>query len=238
MTMITTGGDLIKLAKTRVGCKYQLGIIVPKANSSYRGAFDCAEFTSWVVYQKTKALYGCANNFGNPNSADAYSGFWGRDAREIGIHISINEAYQTVGACLLRLAGNGLIGHIVFSDGKGGTVEAHSSKKGVIESVVTGRRWDTGILVPWVSYTSFVIDEDVDEVNKKPAGKIYRYTSPMMRGAAIKELQKALNVKPVDGLFGMATFSAVKSFQISKGLVADGEAGKLTLKALGLLHLL
>lgn len=57
------------------------------------------------------------------------------------------------------------------------------------------------------------------------------------RGARVKILQKALKTVKfltgsVDGIFGNKTRNAVKSFQRSKNLTADGLAGKKTLKAL------
>lgn len=226
---MATGKDLIKIAKTRLGSKYILGIIAPKDDKNYRGPFDCAEFASWVVYQATGRLYGCYKNDGNPKSADAYSGFWGRDADIMGTKISVERATQTVGSCVLRLAGNGQIGHIVFSQGNGMTVEANSTKYGTIESKLAGRRWDTGILVPWINYVEppFVIGEQEESVT------VYRLTDPITYHPFIKKIQKALGIKQ-DGKYGVETFSAVKAFQIKKGLVADGEVGAKTIKVLGI----
>ncbi len=51
------------------------------------------------------------------------------------------------------------------------------------------------------------------------------------RGAAVKQLQKALDLK-ADGIFGSNTESAVKSFQRSKSLKADGIVGAKTWEAL------
>ncbi len=56
-------------------------------------------------------------------------------------------------------------------------------------------------------------------------------------GAAVVELQKALNAcnaagLSTDGAFGRGTESAVKAFQASKNLGADGKAGALTKAAL------
>lgn len=226
------GKEIIKLAKKHIGEKYVLGIIAPKDQAEYKGPFDCAEFCSYIVFQLTGRLYGCANDNGNPRGADAYSGFWGRDAEVLGTQITINEAYQTEGAAVYRKAGDGLIGHIVFSDGKGGTVEANSTKTGVIASKLTNRRWDFGILVPWIKYTQNNI-ADVDVINKKPKDVIYRLTFPYMVDPFIKNIQKKLKIK-ADGVFGPNTFNAVKTYQIMNGLVPDGEVGPKTLKLLGL----
>jgi hypothetical protein len=57
-------------------------------------------------------------------------------------------------------------------------------------------------------------------------------------GPKVESLQRALNARgahlTVDGDFGPATKSAVKAFQASHGLTADGVAGPLTLRALNL----
>lgn len=51
-------------------------------------------------------------------------------------------------------------------------------------------------------------------------------------GDSVKDLQRRLNVT-VDGDFGPQTEAAVKAFQTSRGLVADGIVGPYTWKALG-----
>ena len=53
------------------------------------------------------------------------------------------------------------------------------------------------------------------------------------KGKEVEMLQKALNIT-VDGDFGIKTENAVKSFQKSKGLVADGIVGEKTWSALGI----
>jgi hypothetical protein len=52
-------------------------------------------------------------------------------------------------------------------------------------------------------------------------------------GSAVKKLQRKLHVKPVSGYYGQETQGAVKRFQRSRGLKADGVAGPATLRALG-----
>lgn len=227
------GRQLYKLGSPHIGEKYVLGTIVPKNLTSYDGPWDCAEFASWLVFQLTGKLYGCANNNGDPLGADAYSGFWGRDAEVLGKKITVDEAATIPGAIVLRLAGHGLIGHVVMSNGAGATIEAHSTKAGVIQSTLHGRRWDYGVLIPWIEYD--VLDANHPPV-KKP-GMIYRYTSPMMTGEKVREIQLALGFirgRTADGIFGPKTHNSVKAFQRNQSLVADGEVGLQTATKLGI----
>jgi peptidoglycan hydrolase-like protein with peptidoglycan-binding domain len=58
-----------------------------------------------------------------------------------------------------------------------------------------------------------------------------------MTGAAVRKLQKQLKAAgfdpgPIDGAFGPRTMLAVAAFQRAKGLVADGEVGPVTARAL------
>jgi peptidoglycan hydrolase-like protein with peptidoglycan-binding domain len=60
-----------------------------------------------------------------------------------------------------------------------------------------------------------------------------------MRGAFVRTVQRALkaegfNPGPIDGLYGLQTVAAVNAFQITHGLVPDGEVGPQTTKALGI----
>ncbi len=230
-----TGDDIVSLGDKHVGESYELGAIVPKDDANYKGPWDCTEFVSWVYYQTFGILYGCANNQGNPHTADAYSGFWSRDANELGHIITIEEAKSTPGAVILRLAGNGEVGHIAISDGNGGTVEAHGKEDGITNSVVDGRRWDMGVLVPGVTYNPNPIVPF-----RPPSITIYRLTHPNMVSPEIGKIQAELNKRGfdtdgIDNIFGVKTFNAVKQFQDFVGLNPDGEVSALTAAALNVL---
>jgi peptidoglycan hydrolase-like protein with peptidoglycan-binding domain len=61
---------------------------------------------------------------------------------------------------------------------------------------------------------------------------------PLMSGAKIVEIQKALAAKGfdpgvVDGEFGPHTQAAVLAFQLSSGMLPDGEVGRQTAAGLG-----
>jgi N-acetylmuramoyl-L-alanine amidase len=226
-----TGSDLVNLARGHLGEEYVLGTLVPKNDPSWKGPWDCAEFVSWCVYQLIGKLFGCADNNGDPATADAYTGFWGRDVTPAN-RVSLGIAACTAGAVVLRLGPK--MGHIVISDGQGGTIEAAGAAYGVIHGWLANRRWDTGILVPGIEYTT-----GYPLPTPEPDTTIYRLTSPYMRGPIVNKIQVALQSRGYylsvpDGIFGPLTLSAVINFQRDRGLVVDGEVGLQTLAALGI----
>jgi N-acetylmuramoyl-L-alanine amidase len=229
-----TGQQLLRLSQKHVGEKYVFGATAPKENGSYRGPWDCAEFASWLVFQVSQKLYGCADNSAQPSRADAFTGFWGRDVASLGRKVSIEQAAGIPGAFVLRRPGSAgiKIGHVVVSDGAGGTIEAHSTKLGVIASSLKGRAWDFGVLIPWMEYP------DANPTTVEPASdQVLRLKDPFMKGTQVRSVQRLLknagfNPGPVDGIYGHQTAAAVQAFQISKGLLPDAECGPTTLKAL------
>jgi len=235
---MVTGADILQKARTRLGDSYVFGALTPVGAPNPR-VFDCSKLASWAVYQAAKLIYGADRDKGNP--LEVYGGtiYWNRDARSVGLIVSLEEAAASPGAAVLRLGTASQCGHIVFSDGLGGTVEAHSTAAGVIASTLHGRRWDLGILVPGVEYPRLQPNIPVT-----PApGLIYRLTYPLMRGPVVQRLQEALKRHgplgcgslEADGVYGPRTELAVAAFQRSQGtLVPDGEAGPATLNALGM----
>lgn len=228
-----TGEDILELARKHVGERYVLGARAPMGNPSWTGPWDCAEFVSWCLYQASGILFGTEPR-NDPVRADAYTGYWAQQCREAGCTVTVGLAIVTTGAVLLRFPQPGAIGHVVFSDGKGGTVEAHSTARGVIEGQVNGRRWDTGILVPGIRY-----HQSGDTiVHESPIGVI-RLTHPLTKSDLVRQIQlrlSELGYSPglADGVYGPQTAHAVTRFQADKSLVADGEVGPATRQALGL----
>ena len=231
--MAAKGQRILQLGRKHIGEAYVLGALAPKNNPQWKGPWDCAEFASWLVFQTAGVLYGCDSNSADPASADAFTGFWARDVARLGVKIPVERAARMPGAAVLRNPQPGAVGHIVISDGRGGTVEAHSTKAGVIASTLTGRRWDTGILVPGIEYS-----ERAEQVVEAPKFIVYRLTKPHMTGPSVRQIQRKLKEKGfklgrTDGDFGPTTHAAVVSFQASRGLLVDGEVGRSTARALG-----
>lgn len=227
-----TGADVVALARTRIGEKY-VNVLVPKDDANWHGPWDCAEFASWLVYQVAGVLYGCTDDTANPATADAYTGAWKTDASTKGRMVSVSEAAGTPGAFLLRYPpAPGEMGHIAVSDGQGGTIEAAGSSTGVVAGKVSGRRWDTGVLPPGIDYTT-------GSHSVAGPSTIYAVGQPNMAAAKIKEIQTALAAHgftpgEIDGEFGTNTALAAAAFQRAQGLIADGEVGPDTAKALGI----
>jgi N-acetylmuramoyl-L-alanine amidase len=228
----TTGNDLLSLAAQHIGEKYQAEVVVPKDNQSWHGPWNCGEFLSWCVFQKTGRPYGCADSNETSLMSTASPGYWQRDAQSLGTQVTVEQAATIPGAVMLRFTVGDKIGHLAFCDGNGGTIEAHSSSDGVIRGMLTGRRWDMGILVPWVEY-----GQHDRPVLLPPTSTIYHLTSPLMQGEAVYAIQRRLTELgygpgPLDGVYGPHTAAAIHAFQVDMGLTPDGEVGSKTAAAL------
>jgi len=224
------GKEILEFSRqhvTKPPQRYVFGAFVPKNAPGWRGPWDCAEMASYDYFQVTGILFGTTSH-GNPANADAWSRSWLDDARSRKCLVPVAHAAQIPGAVILRV-GIGTVGHVVISDGKGGTVEAHSADRGEIADTLSGRRWTHGVLVPEVKY------EPGPSV-KLETPLVYRLTSPYMTGETVRELQERLQIKgyelgQADGIFGPKTYAAVLQFQRNAALLVDGEAGPLTLAA-------
>jgi hypothetical protein len=225
---MATGSKMLELAETRIGEKY-VNVCIPKNNPNWHGPWDCAEFMSWLVYQVGGFLYGCVDDHGNPATVEAYTGAWQSDSQRLGTRVPAAQAARTVGAILLRYPPSpGSMGHIVVSDGTGGTVEAMGKAYGVRRGKVDGRAWDTGVFLPGFTY-----DAVNAAVDANPPAVLYAIGRPAMKNEAVRAIQSALKALgidpgPIDGIYGHNTAAAVAAFQASKGLVVDGQVGKQT----------
>ena len=229
---MASGRGIYQRGVEHLGERY-VHVLVPKDDGSYHGPWDCSEFVSWCVYQESGILYGCDNDRGHPVSAKAYTGYWHRDAEKLGRKISWQDAAGITGAVVLRYPPAGGMGHIVISDGKGGTVEAKGTQYGVVKDRLSGRRWDTGILISGIEYESAV----PAPIGAPPV--VYHAGATGMDTRVVEEIQRKLleakaNPGPIDGIYGTRTAAAVVLFQNDHGLVADGEVGPQTAEKLGI----
>ena len=93
--MAVSGERIVQLGRSHIGEPYVFGSLAAKDNAEWRGPWDCAEFASWLVFQAAGVLYGCESDSGDPGSADAFTGYWARDAESLGVKISVEQATRT-----------------------------------------------------------------------------------------------------------------------------------------------
>jgi len=185
---MATGEELVVLARKHEGEDYE-HVLAPKNNPNWHGPWDCSEFVSWVVFQCTGRLYGCLNDTAaappNPALAKAFTGAWKDDSVHFGERVPVERAAAIAGGILLRYPpGPGVMGHVVLCDGRGGTIEAMGHRDGVKSGRVQGRRWDTGVLIPWVTY-----DQTRQPIAAAPPTKIYFGLNRFaVRGAAARDV--------------------------------------------------
>ena len=231
---MATGHDLKQLAESRLHEKY-VNVLVPKNNAAWHGPWDCAEFASWVVFQKTGRLYGCTDNSGNPATVEAYSGAWGRDARN-GTLQETDRADANVSAGVLLIRNPpmpGRMGHVAISDGGGKVIEAAGVGLGVRRGPIEGRLWHHCARIPDVIYRA-----TGQPVAPKPLPYLLQLEQPWVTGPLVRKVQVALkaagfNPGPIDRQYGPNTVAAVFAFQKSNRLIGDGIVGPKTAKKLG-----
>lgn len=226
------GEKMLRLAETRIGEKY-VNVCVPKNNKNWHGPWDCAEFMSWLVYQVGGFLYGCVDDAANPATVEAYTGAWQANSKRLGKRVPWKQAAATVGGVLLRYPpGPGMMGHIVVSDGEGGTVEAMGTAFGVRRGKVSGRHWDTGVFLPNFSYEATGLQLQLAEPSV-----LYAIGQPNMKASVVRSIQRALkdcgiNPGPINGEYSDLTAAAVAAFQATKGIIVDGQVGPQTARRL------
>ena len=224
------GHDVLDIARQHVGERYVFGARAELSNPEYRGPWDCAEFCTWTVYQAYRVV------FGTSSAGDPFSGAWIDQARAQDCTLTVEEAVRTPGAILLRLPVHTGVGHVAFSDGEGGTVEARGTRYGVVEAGVyePGRKWDLGCYIPGVRYAAN------PAAPRAPASNVMvTLTRPFTRGAFVEDLQRALRRRSfhpgsIDGVYGPMTAGAIANYQRFKGLAPDGIVGPATAAELGL----
>jgi peptidoglycan hydrolase-like protein with peptidoglycan-binding domain len=97
-------------------------------------------------------------------------------------------------------------------------------------------RWRAPVLLIAAAISLLVLSAGVAVASSSGGTRSSRSTTLSLgsTGRAVKQLQRKLHVRPVSGYFGTQTRSAVRRFQRTHGLKADGVAGPATLRRLGL----
>lgn len=234
------GERVLDIAAKHIGERYVFGARADFDDANYKGPWDCAEFCSWCVYQAYGTKFGVLGN-------DPYSGAWVSDARDKKVMLTVDAAAEMPGTVLIRAPKTGRTGHVAFSDGEGGTIEAHSTRQGVKRARVAGRSWDFGCYIPGIAYdslpkraeTATTPAEDTPPPDASTPPRAVKVTQPYSRGAFVTKVQsllQRLDLQPgkADGIFGPKTAAAVRNFQMQKGLAPDGIVGPKTATALGL----
>ena len=117
--------------------------------------------------------------------------------------------------------------HVGTYVGDGMVIESKGRDEGVVKRKVSEGNWVVGGRLDW-------FDDEVTVLTR-----VLKYVPDnLMRGDDVKAVQTELNKRKFncgtpDGAFGKNTESAVKKFQESKKLTADGKVGKDTALALG-----
>lgn len=180
--------------------------------------FDCRGFTRWVLSQVGVNLFG-----GGATTQWETSSNW--VARG-----TIDTLPQDFVCCLFKHK-DGCMSHTGLYLGDGNIIHCSGTVK-------TGTLPGRPAWTHWAIPAGLYADEDLRVAGIKVTGS----NVPTLRrgsiGDEVEELQALLNAKyganlEIDGKYGKATEAAVKSFQASNGLTADGICGPKTWKALG-----
>ena len=119
--------------------------------------------------------------------------------------------------------------HVGYAVSKKYAVECQNHDLGVVKTVISERSWKYACRPNWY--------EDSKPEQPVLTRELY-YTSPMLKGEDVKEVQEHLNDRgyncgSVDGVFGKKCDIATRNFQTDNNLTVDGIIGEKTAIALG-----
>lgn len=229
-------GQALKDLSENTICKMEQGtdyanraIKMWKARKNIEGAraFDCSGLVCWLL-----SMVGAVQK-GFDTTAEGLMGYCKR----------LSRGELKAGDLVFKKDSKGHIFHVgVVVDDALNVVEAAGRDLGVVKRPISANGWNT------YGRPSFFEKEigkaNIPTTSSKPLNwelsRLVKFKSPMMRGADVINIQKALitngcsvGATGADGVFGKNSDSAVRAFQRSKGLAADGIVGKKTCIALG-----
>lgn len=236
-----TGQGLVEHAKSLLGTPYfygsKLKVLTESFMASMHKAYPSIVTNQYIQKARTKGMVGkvCVDCSGLISSYTK---------KVLGSSQLYSQAYTRLPISQYKTFANGVVvwrkGHVgVFS--KEGNVnyvyEAKGIDYGVIKSKFEYSKWSCGLTFSWISYNY--------EINLSPistAKGINPYKEPLlnlkknMYGEGVKwlqwELVEAGYKIDIDGEFGEQTEKALKDFQTSAKISADGICGRLTRKKL------
>lgn len=215
--------EILLFALTETGKEYEFGAeVAPSATGA--AEWDCSELVEWACSKSGVTM------------PDGAFNQWRRTVDK-GTSCSVQDAMATRGALLFVGSGQGsgrkAITHVAFSLGDGTTIEARGEKWGV-GSWSSANRFDFGGRIPGADYSGAS-----KPITKPPLPQIPDFPGTCRkgdRGPVVRAFQDRLHARGAaivaDGVFGPRTETAVKAFQRTVGLTADGIAGRKTWTAL------
>ncbi len=247
-----TGKGLVKYAKAQLGKPYWWGTFGQVASQSllnaqrrmYPDCYTAGDFPRQFG-QKVHDCCGLIKGYrwcDTPDSSPRYDGSQDVSAaglfRQCSRYGSIGTMPDVPGVCVFRSD----LGHVGVYIGGGKVIEAIGHAYGVVETDLHRRNWSLWGMPNWIDYDSEDTDEDYtpDEVPAVPQSirptYYYDVRMPLLKFGMIDQATLTARImlaekgfkadtSDVRGLMDEPTVAAVKEFQRSCRLLADGEIG-------------
>ena len=188
-----------------------------------RKVTDCSGLIKWAARQLgLKGIYHGSNSIFSKNCVKVVK-------IERGTKVPIGAAVFTGNAV-------GEHNHVGIMVSDTVVCEAKSTQTGVVHTPISNKKWTYYGLLRGVKYETETTVETKKVTTKKAEKQAMNVSYPTLRRGAKGDLvyqmqvvlQKDGSNLEVDGIFGIGTLSAVKSFQKRHGLVVDGIVGPKT----------